>query len=177
MTDGQAYNPIPPPIEPQMQGQERPAELVDRFIAKLIDFVIVGVVYGIIAVIVGIAVAVGSGSSWFIGVVTSVILVVLQLGYFTFLESSRGQTVGKMVMKLRVHGPNGGLPTTEEALKRNIWMAISLIGIIPFIGWLIQFVAWIAALVTIAMGINNDTVNRQAWHDRLGGGTRVVKVG
>lgn len=173
MTDGQAFSPIPPPI----QGQERPAELLDRFVAKLIDFVIIGVVYAIIAVVVGIAVAVGSGSSWFVGVVTSVILVVLELGYFTFLESTRGQTVGKMVMKLRVLGPTGGLPTTEEALKRNIWMAISLIGIIPLIGWLIQGVAWIAALVTIALGINNDTVNRQAWHDRLGGGTRVVKIG
>lgn len=173
MTDAHAYNPNPPPTH----AQERPAELLDRFLAKLIDFVIVGVVYAIIAAILGIAVAVGTGSGWVAGVVTSVLLVVLQLGYFTFLESSRGQTVGKMAMKLRVLGPQGGTPTTEEALKRNIWMAISLIGIIPIIGWLIQAVAWIAALVTIALGINNDTAGRQAWHDRLGGGTRVIKVG
>lgn len=172
MSDAHAYNP-----NPTTQSQERPAELLDRFVAKLIDFVIVGVVYAIIAVILGVAVAVGTGSSWIMGVVTSVVLVALQLGYFTFLESSRGQTVGKMVMKLRVLGPDGGTPATEEALKRNIWMAISLIGIIPFIGWLIQGVAWIAALVTIALGINNDTAKRQAWHDHLGGGTRVIKVG
>ncbi|NYF97975.1 RDD family protein [Janibacter cremeus] len=173
MTDAYASDPNLPPT----QSQERPAELLDRFVAKLIDFVIVGVVYAIIAAIIGVAVAVGTGSSWIVGVVTSVILVALQLGYFTFLESSRGQTVGKMVMKLRVMGPDAGLPTTEEALKRNIWMAISLIGIIPLIGWLIQAVAWIAALVTIAMGINNDTAKRQAWHDQLAGGTRVVKIG
>lgn len=172
MSDGHAYNPNPPPTH----VQEQPAELLDRFLAKLIDFVIVGVVYAIIAVILAIAVAVTIGSSWISGVVTSVVMVALLLGYFTFLESSRGQTVGKMVMKLRVLGPDGGQPTTEEALKRNIWMAIPLIGIIPFIGWLLQMVAWIAALVTIALGINNDTVKRQAWHDRLGGGTRVIKA-
>src|SRR5699024_2887602 len=105
------------------------------------------------------------------------ILVALQLGYFTALESSRGQTVGKMLMKLRVVGPNGAAPTTEEALKRNIWMAIPILGIVPFIGWLLQGVAWLAAVVTIAVGINNDTVKRQAWHDQFGGGTQVVKVG
>lgn len=173
MSDGHVYDSGPPPAH----VQERPAELLDRFVAKLIDFVIVGVVYAIIAIIIGVAVAVGSGSSWIMGVVTSVILVVLQLGYFVYLESSRGQTVGKMVMKLRVLGPGGGNPTTEEALKRNIWMAISLLGIIPFVGWLIQTVAGIAAVVTIALGINNDTAKRQAWHDHLGGGTRVIKVG
>ena len=172
MTDGQAYNPNPPPTH--VQGQ--PAELLDRFLAQLIDFVIVGVVYGIIAAILTVAVVLGTGSSWLSGVVTSVVLVVLLLGYFTFLESSRGQTVGKMVMKLRVLGPDGGLPTTEEALKRNIWMAIPLLGIIPFIGWLLQMAAWIAALVTIALGINSDTAHRQAWHDQLGGGTRVIKT-
>ena len=173
MSDAHASNPNLPPT----QGEQRPAELLDRFLAKLIDFVLVGVVYGIIAAILAVGVAIGTGSSWVAGVVTSVVLVALQLGYFTFLESSRGQTVGKMVMKLRVLGPGGGQPTTEEALKRNIWMAISLIGIIPFVGWLLQGVAWVAALVTIALGINNDTAKRQAWHDQLGGGTQVIKTG
>lgn len=172
MSDAHAYNP-----NPTTQSQERPAELLDRFVAKLIDFVITGVVYVIIAAILAVALTIGTGSSWLSGVVTSIVLVALQLGYFTFLESSRGQTVGKMVMKLHVLGPNGGTPTTEEALKRNLWMAISLIGIVPLIGWLIQFVAWIAALVTIAMGINNNTATRQAWHDQFAGGTQVVKTG
>ena len=34
-----------------------------------------------------------------------------------------------------------------------------------------------APVIMIAVGINNDTVNRQAWHDNFAGGTRVVKVG
>lgn len=108
--------------------------------------------------------------------VTTLLPAALQVRYLTFMESNRGRTVGKMVMKLRVVGPSGGDPTTEEALKRNIWMDLSLLGIIPFVAWLLQGIAPIAALVTIALGINNDTVNRQAWHDRLGGGTQVLKV-
>ena len=173
MTDGHAYNPNPPPTH--VQGQ--PAELLDRFLAKLIDFVIVGVVYGIIAAILTVAVVMGTGSSWLSGVVTSVVLVVLLLGYFTFLESSRGQTVGKMVMKLRVLGPDGGLPTTEEALKRNIWMGFGIIGILPVIGTVVGSLATLAAAIVIAVTINADTVKRQSWFDQFAGGTRVIKQG
>ena len=32
-------------------------------------------------------------------------------------------------------------------------------------------------MILIAVGINNDTVNRQAWHDQFAGETRVWKLG
>ena len=49
---------------------------------------------------------------------------VINLGYFGLMESTRGQTVGKMLMKLHVEGASGGKPTLEEAVKRNIWMGL-----------------------------------------------------
>jgi len=37
--------------------------------------------------------------------------------------------------------------------------------------------ATLAAVIMIAIGINSDTVGRQAWHARFAGGTQVVKEG
>ena len=32
-------------------------------------------------------------------------------------------------------------------------------------------------MIMIAVGINSDTVDRQGWHDKFAGGTRVLKIG
>lgn len=178
---GYGYN--APPPQP-MPGEPRPAELMDRFLARLIDSVLLWVVGFIIAsvLIVGALMgtksgALGAGTSWAASAVTSIVTTLLYLGYFAFMESSRGQTVGKMVMKLKTVGPNGANPSLEQAVKRNIFMAIGLLGLIPILGWIASPILSIVAVVMIAVGINNDTVNRQAWHDHFAGGTRVVKIG
>ncbi len=175
-----SYTPPPPP-DPSAYGipqtGARPGELLDRFLARLIDGLLVGVVYAIVGVfLVAGVLFTGNSSSYLVALVTTLILVALNLGYFVFMESSRGQTVGKMLMKLRVLGPNGGNPTVEESARRNIWMALGLIGIIPVIG-LLSSVAQLVAVIMIAVGINSDTVNRQAWNDKFAGGTRVIKEG
>lgn len=177
--------PPPPPAAPSAPiygegapaaGATRPAELVDRFVARLIDGVLLMVVIGVIVVPLTIGMLF-TGSDFLGGVISAVVVAVIYLGYYGYMESSRGQTVGKMVMKLRVLGPNGGNPTMEEAVKRNIWNGFGVLGIIPVIGSVVGGVAQLAAAIMIAVGINNDTVNRQAWHDQFAGGTRVVKEG
>jgi uncharacterized RDD family membrane protein YckC len=101
---------------------------------------------------------------------------VIIIGYFVLLESRRGQTVGKQVMKLRVTGPGGGNPTAAESFRRNIWLAAFLLEFLPVIGGFAYWVVSLTAVVLIAVGINNDRVNRQAWHDRFAGGTQVWKI-
>lgn len=64
----------------------------------------------------------------------------------------------------------------EQALRRNSYLLLGLLGLIPVIGW-IASLASVAAIVMIAIGINNDTVNRQGWHDHFAGETRVLKIG
>lgn len=181
--------PPPPPAAPSapIYGEgapaagavgPRPAELIDRFLAKLIDGVIMFGVNMVLVVFIVAGTIFSSGSSRFLtGLVTSVITTLIYLGYLAYMEHSQGKTVGKMVMKLRVIGPNGGNPTLEEAVKRNIWAAFSLAGIVPIVGSILGSIAQLIAVVMIAVGINNDTVNRQAWHDQFAGGTRVVKEG
>ncbi|MGD9958787.1 RDD family protein [Nocardioides sp.] len=173
-----SYTPPPPP-DPSAYGVpqtgSRPAELLDRFVARLIDGVLLAVVWVILGVMVVGSVLLGGVNSYVAGAATTIILVALQMGYFIYLESTRGQTLGKMVMKLRVLGATGGNPTVEESARRNIWMALSILGVVPVIG-LLSVPAQIVAVIMIAVTINGDTVARLGWHDKFAG-TRVIKVG
>lgn len=81
-----------------------------------------------------------------------------------------------MLTKLETRGAGGGRPTMEEALKRNIWVALGLLSIIPLIGGVLGGLAQLAAVIFIAVGISGDAVARRGWHDQFAG-TQVVKVG
>jgi uncharacterized RDD family membrane protein YckC len=166
----------------------RPGELLDRFLARLIDGVILGVVYGILFAILGAALirdakvnsdfTVDEGSSVLFYIVFSIVISALQLGYFGYLESSRGQTIGKQIMKLRVYGPDGtSNPTMEQAIRRNIWLAAGFIGVIPVLGTVLSGLGQLVAIILIVVGINGDPVRRQHWFDQFAGGTQVMKIG
>lgn len=159
----------------------RPGELLDRFLARLIDGVMLFVVSLIInSVIVAAIITSGSGGFGMYGsfgayaIVTSVISTVINLGYFTFMESSQGKTVGKMVMKLHVDGPGGAKPTLEQAAKRNIWLAYPILGVVPFLG-IVGGIAALVAVILIAVQINSDPEHRP-WTDKFAG-TQVIKEG
>lgn len=169
------------PSEPQgAPVGERPGELLDRFLARLIDGILLVVVYAVLSAIfrgMFLDGLIYSTSELLIyNLVTSVVFAAVALGYYAYLDSTRGQTVGKMVMKLEVHGPDGGRPTVEQSLRRNILYAFGLIAIIPVLGWILGSVAQLVGVIMIAVGINSDTARRQAWHDRFAGGTYVVKL-
>ncbi|WP_121253363.1 RDD family protein [Nocardioides ferulae] len=173
---GQQFTPPPTP------GTPRPGELIDRFVARLIDGVILGVVFGILYAVFGAMFLRGyyhsTGELFLFWLFTAVISSAVYVGYFAYLESSRGATIGKQVLKLKVVGPDGvSNPTMEQAVRRNIWLATNLLNIIPIFGSFLSGVASLVAVIMIAVGINGDPVNRQAWHDRFAGGTRVLKIG
>ena len=160
---------------------EHPGELLDRFLARLVDGIVLTVVYVILSQIFAAILLDdffnSTGELFVFYLVTLVLFTGVSIGYFAYMESSRGQTVGKMLLKLKTVGPGGGNPTMEQAIRRNIVYAASLIGVIPVVGlWLSPLVS-IAAVVLIAVGINNDTVKRQGWHDKFAGGTEVRKIG
>lgn len=176
--------PPPPPPPPPATGAAgatgttagQAADLGPRLGARLIDAVILWIVSLIIVVPlvigsifndVGANAAFGFGNSvggWIASLVTTAIYV----GYFAYLESSRGQTIGKQLLNLRVVGPGGGNPTMEQALKRNLWLAAS---IIPIVGGLIQLGLIIWIIVTISGGSDKRGV-----HDQFAGGTQVVRA-
>ncbi len=185
--------PSPPPGPPppagggypgaQQAGVPRPGELLNRFLARLIDHILLAVVFVPIYIILSAIIYSGFSNSfgeYFIFYTLQAILqAAIFLAYFAVLESNRGQTVGKMVMKLRTYAPDGvSNPTMQQAIKRNIYAALGVLSIIPFIGWF--FLGWaapLAAVIFIAITLNRDQPNHQGWHDKFAGGTLVKQIG
>jgi uncharacterized RDD family membrane protein YckC len=155
---------------------------MDRFLARLIDGVGLGIIYGVLyAIFSGIflnGLIYSTGEYILFYLFLSVVTTLISLGYYAFFESTQGATFGKQLMKLKVVGPDGASnPTMEQAIRRNIFLAFGLASIVPVVGALLGGLAQLAAVIMIAVGINNDTVNRQAWHDKFAGGTKVLKIG
>lgn len=146
-----------------------------RFLARLIDSVVLSILmFAVIVPIVFVTILNTSGGFGMFGgfglssIMISIVGAAIYIGYYAFLESSRGQTLGKMVMKLKTEGPDGQNPSFETAVKRNAFYALN---IIPVIGGIAQ----LAAVIYIAYTINESSTNT-GWHDDFAGGTKVVKV-
>ncbi len=151
--------PFPTTPGPTPVAGAQPGDLLPRFFARLID--------GLILAVVDIVVTVITNST-----VAGVIGGIIYLGYYAYLESSRGQTIGKQVLNLHVQGASGANPTMEEALRRNAWAALGIISAIPILGW-IASLAELAAVIMIAVTISQDAL-RRGWHDKFAN-TSVVK--
>jgi len=123
------------------------ADISDRVIALIIDSVIVGILGSIIGV--------GGGAALFGGSLASF---VLGVGYqWYFLTQQNGQTLGKMVMDLRVIKTNGTEISDADAALRYVGYLLN--SAVLMIGWL-----W--------AGLDD---NNQGWHDKIAG-TYVVKA-
>ncbi len=91
-----------------------------RFVALLIDSIILGIIGWILGVLFGVYTTgftmnpQGAISGW--GIVTFIIYI----AYFTYLEGTRGQTIGKMAMKIRVVREDGSRIDMGTAFVRNI---------------------------------------------------------
>jgi uncharacterized RDD family membrane protein YckC len=145
----------PPPAAP---GYDRPggweppppqlAGVWPRVGARLLDALLVGVVVGILGVVLGLPDNLGP-----------LLTVVAMLGYETLMLANGGQTLGKLLLGLRVVRADLAPLATRDALVRSL--VIDLIWIVPF-GWLI-----------VAVLLGRDR-RHQGWHDRAAG-TLVVR--
>lgn len=178
---------MPPPSYQQMAtGPGTPADLWPRFAARLLDYILLAIVNIFVVgfIVVGMlagtsdgsltAFGMNNGTSWAATAVSQVLSAAIALGYFTIMESKRGQTVGKMVLGLETRGPDGGRPTVEQALKRNAFTAIGVLGVIPYLGFVSGLLS-LAAVIMIAVTISNNAATRRGWHDDFAGGTMVVR--
>ena len=166
----------------QPPGTGQPAELSVRFLARFIDILVllvINVVLGLVLVLSATNggsrdLAVGAGGAG-LRVGAALVQGLIFIGYFALMESRTGRTLGKRIMRLRTVSASGGQPTFQEAVRRNIFMAYPVLGVVPNLG----FVADLAALVAMVLAgvtISQSPV-REGWHDRFAGGTRVLRVG
>jgi uncharacterized RDD family membrane protein YckC len=134
-------------------GQPGPASagVGVRIGARLIDHILVAIV----------SIAIAAVLITFNSIVSGVITSLLGFGYFVWLESSQGATLGKKLLNIRVVGPDGGNPAVDVTAKRNVWM---LLGVIPLVGGPLALVAVIVLIVTIAQNPHN-----RGYHDTFAG--------
>lgn len=172
---------FPPPAPPVNAGQYgqpdavngigAPASLGVRFGARVIDSLVVGIpVYIINLVLFWTA-------PWILALLVSIVLAFAGFLYFVYFETQKaGTTVGKKLLKLKVVGAQGGVPTTDESAKRNSWMLLGVLSSLPiiFLGFIFGLI-WLGLVIAIAVTINGDPRN-QGWHDKFAGGTTVVRT-
>ena len=121
-----------------------------RFIAFFIDVIILTVVsmilFGILGAVgfMGASTAETNDSAGLMaamagaGLLIQVLSIAIQIGYFTYFESSERQgTIGKTAMGLIVADEDGNRLDTQKALIRNIMRLVS--GFICLIGYLMAF--------------------------------------
>ena len=161
--------PPPPPPPGGGYGGPEPVGPWPRLGARIIDWLVLLIPSFLIGLVVGVGASPLSGGAVdAAGFLAGIITTLLGFGYYVWLETTRGQTVGKMALSYRVVGPDGGLPTTEQSMRRNAWL---LLAIIPILGGLAQLVI----AIIIGVTISSDPFNR-GWHDNFAGGTAVVRA-
>jgi uncharacterized RDD family membrane protein YckC len=134
--------------------------LLKRFGARLLDGLLVGITIAVVfAILPGLSLG---------GLVYNVVAAGLSFGYFVFMESSRGQTLGKQVLGLRVTGEGGQSPVAPEvSARRNAWMLLGVLGGVPVLGVLAGLLS-LGIVIAIAVTIGSDPQKR-GLHDKFGG--------
>ena len=98
----------------QPADQTRYASLWQRFAAVTIDEIVTLIVF-VPALILEIA---GMGGNWPIALMVSA--AVLRYLYFAYFEHGRGQTIGKLLFKIRVRSEREDRLPLKEGLVRNL---------------------------------------------------------
>jgi uncharacterized RDD family membrane protein YckC len=156
MTTGENF---PPSTTYGATARTTPGQLLPRFFARVIDGLIVGALAFFGAFSIG---------SWNDIMVTGLFSGLGTFLYFVVFEVLAGATPGKMALGMRVQGPHGLVrPTLRQSAIRNLF---TLITVIPYVGGLLAFIAYIFIAITI-----KDSPCKQGRHDELAGGTQVIK--
>ena len=144
-----------------------------RLVARIIDIVIIGFII-VVLTIVGVAGLVsgsdnGDGalavSAFFLGFGGLAFFAIILVLYEPTLIALKGQTPGKMAMRIMVaRAEDGGVPGWGKAIGR--WILPGLLGLIPAVGGLLALLVYISLLW-------DD--RRQGWHDKMGA-TVVIDV-
>jgi len=98
-----------------------------RFVSLLIDSIIIGFIIGTIGSILGVGMMERGEAPWSWGLFSFI----LYIGYYTYLEGSRGQTIGKMITKIKVVREDGSPIDMNQAFTRNILRIID--GIVAYL--------------------------------------------
>jgi len=120
-----------------------------RIVAIIIDIIILGIITSVLAMPFGMSAALFSACAMdtanilaLISTMASlwILTAVINLGYFTYLEGTSGQTLGKKLMSIKVTKEDGKQPTFADAFVRTLLRIVDGIG-----AYLIGFIVILAS--------------------------------
>jgi uncharacterized RDD family membrane protein YckC len=89
-----------------------------RFVSLVIDSLIISIIFGALGGILWAGMM--RQGSWSVGLLSFA----FYIAYYTYLEGTRGQTIGKMITKIKVVREDGRPIDMQQAFKRNILRVI-----------------------------------------------------
>ncbi len=155
-----------------------------RLGALIIDGVILLVAFMAVFMVLGLALAVTGDplttletEGWPGGAVVYVVTSVVMLAWYGGFQARLGGTPGMLLLKLRVRDPSGLEPPSLGAgVIRNAPQVLASFGAITGNGAFDAGLGVVSFVVYLAIGITiSDSPTRQGFHDRLAGGTFVVR--
>lgn len=117
------------------------AKWEDRFVAWLIDFIVVGAISEVVFTILALPLAFRLPREFdfagFISILTGVFHLrsAVFLAYWTYFESTTGQSLGKKIMNLKVVDINGNVPNTTNSFLQALGKAF-ILPLDLLIGWI-----------------------------------------
>ena len=91
-----------------------------RFVSLVIDSLVISAIFGVLGSILGVGMMRHGTVPWSWGLLSFA----FYIAYYTYLEGTRGQTIGKMITKIKVVREDGTPIDLEQAFKRNILRVI-----------------------------------------------------
>ena len=112
-----------------------------RVLAIIVDSIVLGFIFGVMSIFFGTTSASGGSVSASVNGIPALVTFVVFLLYFTVLEGYLGQTVGKMLLGIKVvREDNGEVPGVGPALIRTLLCVVD--------GLLFYLVGFIAVLAS-----------------------------
>jgi len=111
-------------------------------VAIIIDSILLGVVYAIMTALFGTTTTQGGGISASLSGLPFLVYLLIVLAYYTFLEGSGGQTVGKMLLGIQViREDTGSAPGTGKALIRTLLRIVDAFPIAYLVGFIVVLIS------------------------------------
>ena len=161
--------PVPGAPQQEMVGGATLAEPLNRIGARIIDYVVWFVIWLVIGLIFGVAQFSSnrSGVSYAAALLSGLVGTALVAAYEIFMVGSRGATLGKLALGLKVTREDGSPPDFRDAAMRmapyiGLGVLASLAGPLWIISSLISLVVAIVSLVFLF-----TDPKRQAIWDRI----------
>jgi len=161
------------PVSNNQETQFSIPKWYSRLAAFIIDNLILGIPFYLIffggAAVIGVATSdlsdlVTEFSAIFFGIVLISIFLLINLVYFSYLQSKSGQTWGMRFIGIKLTNQNGELLSFKDALIRNLFVILvpSVISIIPFLGNFLYLAYMVALIIFVLVAKNN-----QGFHDKI----------